>query len=237
MTPWTVQPARLLCPWYFLSKNTGGGCHFLLQGFFPTQESNTCLLHWQADFFYHWTTGKPIFVYIYIQMHSIYNVYIKYRYVVKIVCMYMCALLCLVTQLCPTFCDATDCSPPGSSVHGDSWGKNTEVGCHALLQGIFPTQGLNPDLLYCGFFTIWTTLLQGRPRILEWIVYAFPRGSSQPRNPTRASCIAGGFFTSWTTREALFSDSETHVPLDRKSEVVKVLLREIIPWLGLRHWN
>ena len=33
-----------------------------------------------------------------------------------------------------------DCSPPGSSVHGDSPGKNTGAGCHALLQGIFPTQ-------------------------------------------------------------------------------------------------
>ena len=42
-----------------------------------------------------------------------------------------------------------DCSPPGSSVHGDSPGKNTGVGCHALLQGIFPTQGSNPGLLYC----------------------------------------------------------------------------------------
>ena len=42
-----------------------------------------------------------------------------------------------------------DHSPPGSSVHEDSPGKNTGVGCHALLpQGIFPTQGLNPGLQY-----------------------------------------------------------------------------------------
>ena len=40
-----------------------------------------------------------------------------------------------------------DCKPPGSSLHGISPGKNTGVGCHALLQGIFPTQGLNPRLL------------------------------------------------------------------------------------------
>ena len=46
-----------------------------------------------------------------------------------------------VTQSCLTLCDPMDCSPPGSSVHGDSLGKNTGVGCHALLQGIFPTQG------------------------------------------------------------------------------------------------
>ena len=46
-------------------------------------------------------------------------------------------------QSSQTLCDSMDCSPPGSSVHGDSPGKNTGVGCHALLQGIFPTQGLN----------------------------------------------------------------------------------------------
>ena len=40
-------------------------------------------------------------------------------------------------------------SPPGSSVHGASPGKNTGVGCHDFLQGIFPTQGSNPGLLYC----------------------------------------------------------------------------------------
>ena len=41
-----------------------------------------------------------------------------------------------------------DCSPPGACVHGDSPGKNTGVGCHALLQRIFPTQGLNLYLLH-----------------------------------------------------------------------------------------
>ena len=50
-------------------------------------------------------------------------------------------------QSCLTLCDPTDCGPPGSSVHGDSTGKHTGVGCHFLLQGIFPTQGLNPHLL------------------------------------------------------------------------------------------
>ena len=42
-----------------------------------------------------------------------------------------------------------DCSPPGASVHGHSPGKNTGVGCHALLQGIFPTQGSNSGLHHC----------------------------------------------------------------------------------------
>ena len=47
-----------------------------------------------------------------------------------------------VAQSIPTFGHSMDCSQPGSSVHGDSPGKNTRVGCHALLQGIFPTHGL-----------------------------------------------------------------------------------------------
>ena len=51
-----------------------------------------------------------------------------------------------------------DCSPSGSFVHGDSPGKNTGVGCHTLLQGIFPTQELNQGLLHCRwtlYFTSW----------------------------------------------------------------------------------
>ena len=58
-------------------------------------------------------------------------------------------------QLGLTFCDPKDCSPPGSSVHGDSPGKNTGMGCHALLQGIFSTQGLNPDFLHCRQILYW----------------------------------------------------------------------------------
>ena len=51
-----------------------------------------------------------------------------------------------------------DCGPPGPSVHGDSPGKNTGVGSHFLLQGIFLTQGLNPGLCTAGrFFPIWAT--------------------------------------------------------------------------------
>ena len=58
-------------------------------------------------------------------------------------------VLCLVAQSCPTLCNPMDCSLPCSSVHGDTPGKNTGVGCHALLRGIFPTQGLNQGLLHC----------------------------------------------------------------------------------------
>ena len=60
-----------------------------------------------------------------------------------------CTVVCLVAQWCPTLCDPMDCSPPGSSVHGDSPGKNTRVGCHTLLQGIFPTQESDPGIWHC----------------------------------------------------------------------------------------
>ena len=57
-----------------------------------------------------------------------------------------------VTQLCLTLCDPTDCSLRGSEEPLSPWnfpGKSTGVGCHFLLQGIFPTQGSNPGLLHC----------------------------------------------------------------------------------------
>ena len=54
------------------------------------------------------------------------------------------AVLCLVPQSCPTLCNPMDCFLPDSSVHEVSPGKNTGVGCLALLQGIFPTQGSKP---------------------------------------------------------------------------------------------
>ena len=51
LRPHGLQPARFLCQWDSPGKNTGVGCHFLLQGIFPTQGSNLgllCLLNWQA---------------------------------------------------------------------------------------------------------------------------------------------------------------------------------------------
>ena len=115
-----------------------------------------------------------------------------------------------VAQSCPTLCDPMDCSLPGSSMHGDSPGKNTGVSCHALLWGIFSTQGLNPGLPQCR--QILSCLShQGSPRILEWVAYPFSGRSSQPRNWTRVSYIAGRLFTSWATREAHSNESTFNV--------------------------
>ena len=116
-------------------------------------------------------------------------------------------VLCLVTQSCLMFCDLMDCSPPGSSVHGDSPGKNIGEGFHALLQGIFPTQGSSPDLPNCKQI-LYHLSHRGSPRLLEWVTYLFSRVFSQPRNWTRVSYIGGRFLTSWVIREALESTVE-----------------------------
>ena len=52
LQPCGSQPTRLLCPWDSPGKNTGMGCHALLQGIFWTQGSNPSLLH-----FLHWQAG------------------------------------------------------------------------------------------------------------------------------------------------------------------------------------
>ena len=86
-----------------------------------------------------------------------------------------------------------------------SWnspGQNTGVGSLSLLQGIFPTQGLNLGLPHCRWI-LYQLSHKGSLRILKWVAYPFSRESSQPRNRTGVSCIAGRFFTNWAIREAL----------------------------------
>ena len=86
----------------------------------------------------------------------------------------------------------------------DYWvspGQNTRVGSLSILQGIFPTQGLNPGLLHCRQI-VYQLNQKGSPRKLEWVAYPFYSGSSRCRNRTGASCIAGGFFTKWAMKKA-----------------------------------
>ena len=106
----------------------------------------------------------------------------------------------------------------------NSPGQNTGVGTLSFLQGIFPTQGSNPGLPH------WRRILyklshKGSPWILEWVAYPFSSGSSWPRNQTRVSCIAGGFFTNWAIREA-------PVPIfaEEKAEVHQVNSHKMRKW-------
>ena len=85
--------------------------------------------------------------------------------------------------------------PHGLHRPWNSPGQNTGVGSLSLLQGIFPTQDLDPGLLH-GRHILYQLSHQGSPRIPEWGAYPFSRGSSRPRNRIRVSCMAGIFFTS-----------------------------------------
>ena len=87
--------------------------------------------------------------------------------------------MCLVTHSSPTICDPMDCSPPGSSVLGDSPGKNTGMGCPALLQGIFPTQVSNLGLPHCRQILYWLSH-QGNPKILKWVAIPSPGDLPDP---------------------------------------------------------
>ena len=133
-----------------------------------------------------------------------------------------------MTLLSDSFCNPMDCRPP-AFCPWDVSGKNTRVGCHFLLQEIFPTQGSNPHLLHWQavhyHWATWEVQLQSevkvaqscltlcnpkdytvhgilQDRILEWVAFLFSRGSSQSRDWTQVSHSAGGFFTSWAIREA-----------------------------------
>ena len=97
-----------------------------------------------------------------------------------------------------------DCNSPGSSLHWDSPGENTGMGCHTLLQGFLQIQGLNRALLHCKRI-LYCLNHQGGLRVLEWVAYPFFTGTSWPRNWTGVSCTADGFFTSWATREAQYN--------------------------------
>ena len=88
----------------------------------------------------------------------------------------------------------------------NSPGQNTGMSSLSLLQGSSqprdPTQGYNPGLSHCRQI-LHQLSHKGSPRILEWVACPFSSRSSQHRNKSRVSCVAGGFFTNWAIREAL----------------------------------
>ena len=91
----------------------------------------------------------------------------------------------------------------------NSTGKNTGLVCHFLLQGVFPTQDSNPGLLHSRQI-LYQLSCEGsssvhgifQARILEWVAVPFSSRSSQPRDQTQVSCIAGRFFTIWATSDS-----------------------------------
>ena len=112
------------------------------------------ILYWEYRFFFffllfYWSIAdlqSCVSFLLYTKVTQLY-IYIKILFHILFYYALCCAVLCLL-QSWVMLCHPVNCSSPGSSAHGDSLGRNTRVGCHAL-QGIFPTQGSNPSLLHC----------------------------------------------------------------------------------------
>ena len=140
VTPWTVA-CQLLCPGNSPGNNTAMGSHSLLQRIFLTQGLNLGLLHCR-QILYHLSHNLSI------SKHSIKFLF-EMKYFIfwwDLTSLFLESYtngerlnwrkysLCLVIQLCLTLCDPHGLGvPPGSSVHGDSPGKNIGVHCHAFL--------------------------------------------------------------------------------------------------------
>ena len=92
--------------------------------------------------------------------------------------------------------------PHGLYSPWNSLGQNTGVGSHSLLQGTFPTQGLNPGLPKCRQI-LYQLSHQGSPRIMERVVYPFSSRSSWPRNQTRVSALQADSLLSELPRKPL----------------------------------
>ena len=138
-------------------------------------------------------------------------------------------------QLCPTLCYPMDCILPGSSVHGIFQAGVLEWVAISYSRGSsWPSDRiLTSGLYYNGRWILYHWRHLGSPkgsyqiikhnflkklsrgacnngvllaRVLEWVAVPFSRRSSQPRDhQTQVSRIAGGFFTTWATREALIN--------------------------------
>ena len=118
--PYRLSPIWLLCPWNFPGKNTGVGCHSLLQRIFLTLG----LRHCRQTLYPLNHQGSPRVVYG---------------------SSTVCAVKSL--QLCPTLCNSLDCSPPDSSVFGDSPARTLE--CVAMLSSRGSSEPRDQTLISC----------------------------------------------------------------------------------------
>ena len=108
------------------------------------------------------------------------------------ICIYVCVHVC---ENCSVMSDSV--RPHGLYSPWNSPGRNTGVSSLSLLQGVFPTQRLNPGLYPLSH--------KGSPRILEWVSYPFSSRSSQPRNQTGALYCRQIFYQlSYQTNPLLF---------------------------------
>ena len=129
VTPWTVAH-RLLCPWNSPGKNTGVGCHFLLQGIFPSQGLNRALPHCRQTLY-------PLSP----SQHVPKQVHEPWTLRLKVWCSTDWAIQAKWKLLSPVWLFAT----PWTS----SRGQIAKVSSFSLLHRLFPTQESNWGLLHC----------------------------------------------------------------------------------------
>ena len=93
--------------------------------------------------------------------------------------------------------------------------------CSHTLKVIVKVTQLCPTLCDPMDYTVHGIL---QAKILEWVAFPFSSGSSQPRDQTQVSHIAGRFFTSWATREALNLDSKSCMIISEDKSIHRWLL-------------
>ena len=102
-----------------------------------------------------------------------------------------CAVSYSVAQSCLTLCDPMDCSPPGSSVHGNSPGKNTGVGCHAPPPGDCPNPGIKPRSPTLQADSLLSEP-PGKPSLVVLVVKNLPANAGDIRDPWIRNVPRGG---------------------------------------------
>ena len=219
--PHKMQPAKLLCPWHSPGKNIGVGCHFLLQGIFPTQGSNPYLLwllhcrqilyslsHRGSSPF--WSCAK--FQVLRLRLFLSLSILTKPQGVtVSRAGKWGLERWSHAARgwLQFSFTDhILEISRMGGLV-GEFWADWGFRLSHVKLRLWDPSVELKVlvaqlCLTLCNPMEPARLLCDGISQvgILEWVAMPFSKGSSQPRDQTRVSCIAGRFFTIWATREA-----------------------------------
>ena len=140
------------------------------------------------------------------------------------------------------FCDPMDYSPPGSSVQGDSPGKNTGVGCPCLLQGIFLSQGSNPGLLHCRWL-LYQLSHQGSPFGLylhknedaskggRWLDFLLAKCCCESVSP----CVSTGL-SAWHVGDIQGVMTMLMMTIIMVMTTATVIVTTIVSWVLIQDW-
>ena len=173
------KPTRLPCPWDSPGKNTGVGCHFLLQCMKVKEQSEVAqscpTLSDPMDYSLPGSSIHGIFQARVLEWGAIaFSAHSRIEGTkISRVQLYGVFEKLYESESHSVLSDSL--RPHGIYSPWNSPGQNTGVGCHALLQGIFPTQGLNPSFLHCR----WILFTTGPPLSASLLIYKFRAAPAQ----------------------------------------------------------